>query len=387
MTIPSAFEMVGHIAHLNLRDEHLQYKHLITKVVLDKNKPKIKTVVNKVDAIHNDYRTMQLEVLAGNNSLVTTLVENGLRFQILELKACNRKAEAPQLLHVQRYCLENSERIIIKKMMACGKFRRYEDNRLKALARLANQRLQELMEADELKKKNRNKRKIRSKPVFEIPDDFVDWEVEYEEQQEQEDEEYSDHKASAAAKRRKTSSSNNNNSPKKKKESSGEGSSSSQPPPCPLPEEFKEVIRRLAQGGKRVTEEKLVIQKGLFKTDLAKGNNRLSIPFTQVLDHTFLTDDETHFLTTRDGNNKMNFKEVTIIEPSLELEKVKLCRWDMNKANGKNTSSNYVLNGAWSNVAQRNHLEPEDVVQLWSFRIDQELHLALVKIPHNNNNN
>ncbi|EYU19172.1 hypothetical protein ABFS82_13G176700 [Erythranthe guttata] len=81
-TIPSAFETVGHIAHLNLRDEHLQYKHLIAKVVLDKNKPKIKTVVNKVDAIHNDYRTMQLEVLAGNNSLVTTLVENGLRFQV-----------------------------------------------------------------------------------------------------------------------------------------------------------------------------------------------------------------------------------------------------------------------------------------------------------------
>ncbi|XP_012844719.1 PREDICTED: tRNA (guanine(37)-N1)-methyltransferase 1-like, partial [Erythranthe guttata] len=81
-TIPSAFETVGHIAHLNLRDEHLQYKHLIAKVVLDKNRPKKKTVVNKVDAIHNDYRTMQLEVLAGNNSLVTTLVENGLRFQV-----------------------------------------------------------------------------------------------------------------------------------------------------------------------------------------------------------------------------------------------------------------------------------------------------------------
>ncbi|XP_012827442.1 PREDICTED: B3 domain-containing protein At1g05920-like [Erythranthe guttata] len=270
--------------------------------------------------------------------------------------------------------------------MACRKFRRDENNRFKTLARLANQRLHELMEADEMKKKkNRNKRKFRSKPVFEIPDDFVDWEVEYEEQQEQEEEEeeYSDRKGSAA-KRRKSSS--NNNSPKKKKESSGEGLSSSQPPPRPLPEEFKEVIRRLAQGGKRVSEEKLVIEKGLFKTDLAKGNNRLSIPFTQVLDHTFLTDEETHFLTTRDGNNKMNFKEVTIIEPSLELEKVKLCRWDMNKANGKNTSSNYVLNGAWSNVAQRNHLEPDDVVQLWSFRIDQELHLALVKIPHNENN-
>ena len=52
------------------------------QVVLDKNKPKIQTVVNKIDAIHNDYRTMQLEVLAGNHSLVTVVVENGLRFHV-----------------------------------------------------------------------------------------------------------------------------------------------------------------------------------------------------------------------------------------------------------------------------------------------------------------
>ncbi|XP_042026517.1 tRNA (guanine(37)-N1)-methyltransferase 1-like [Salvia splendens] len=82
MIIPSSFETVGHIAHLNLKDEHLHYKHLIAKAVLDKNKPKIQTVVNKVDSIQNDYRTMQLEVLAGNNSLVTTLVENGIRFHV-----------------------------------------------------------------------------------------------------------------------------------------------------------------------------------------------------------------------------------------------------------------------------------------------------------------
>ncbi|KAK2639271.1 hypothetical protein Ddye_027066 [Dipteronia dyeriana] len=86
MIVPSAFETVGHIAHLNLRDEHLPYKRLIAKssfqVVLDKNKPKIQTVVNKIDVIHNDYRTMQLEVLAGNHSLVTIVVENGLRFNV-----------------------------------------------------------------------------------------------------------------------------------------------------------------------------------------------------------------------------------------------------------------------------------------------------------------
>ncbi|KAE8728228.1 tRNA (guanine(37)-N1)-methyltransferase 2 [Hibiscus syriacus] len=82
MIIPSAFETVGHIAHLNLKDEHLPYKNVIAEVVLDKKKPKIQTVVNKIDVIQNDYRKMQLEVLAGNHSLVTTVVENGLRFRV-----------------------------------------------------------------------------------------------------------------------------------------------------------------------------------------------------------------------------------------------------------------------------------------------------------------
>jgi tRNA (guanine37-N1)-methyltransferase len=52
------------------------------QVVLDKNKPKIRTVVNKTDAIQNDYRTMQLEILAGHDSLVTTVIESGLRFKV-----------------------------------------------------------------------------------------------------------------------------------------------------------------------------------------------------------------------------------------------------------------------------------------------------------------
>ncbi|CAH9138882.1 unnamed protein product [Cuscuta epithymum] len=82
MIVPSSFETVGHIAHLNLRDEHLPYKKHIAKVVLDKNKPRIQTVVNKIDVIDNDYRTMQLEILAGNHSLVTRLVENGVHFHV-----------------------------------------------------------------------------------------------------------------------------------------------------------------------------------------------------------------------------------------------------------------------------------------------------------------
>ncbi|XLU82164.1 hypothetical protein S245_005584 [Arachis hypogaea] len=82
MVVPSDFETVGHIAHLNLRSKHLPYKTLIEKVVPDKNKSKRQTVVNKIDSIHNEYRTIQLEVLVGNHSLVTTVVENGICFQV-----------------------------------------------------------------------------------------------------------------------------------------------------------------------------------------------------------------------------------------------------------------------------------------------------------------
>jgi hypothetical protein len=52
------------------------------QVVLDKNKPKMQTVVNKTDAIQNDYRTMHLEVLAGKDSLHTMVIENSLHFQV-----------------------------------------------------------------------------------------------------------------------------------------------------------------------------------------------------------------------------------------------------------------------------------------------------------------
>ena len=48
--IPSSFETVGHIAHLNLRDAHLPFKFLIAQVMLDKYGA-IKTVVNKIGAL------------------------------------------------------------------------------------------------------------------------------------------------------------------------------------------------------------------------------------------------------------------------------------------------------------------------------------------------
>ncbi|NXC49741.1 TRM5 methyltransferase, partial [Penelope pileata] len=79
--VTSGFSRVGHIAHLNLRDHQLPYRHLIGQVIIDKN-PGITCVVNKTNIIDNTYRNFQMEVLAGENNLVTKVKENNFSYEL-----------------------------------------------------------------------------------------------------------------------------------------------------------------------------------------------------------------------------------------------------------------------------------------------------------------
>ncbi|KAL2098906.1 hypothetical protein ACEWY4_005386 [Coilia grayii] len=78
--VTSGFSRVGHIAHLNLRDHQLPYRKLIGEVIVDKN-PGITCVVNKTNTIDSTYRNFQMEVLAGENNMVTKVRENGVHYE------------------------------------------------------------------------------------------------------------------------------------------------------------------------------------------------------------------------------------------------------------------------------------------------------------------
>ncbi|KAF2400490.1 hypothetical protein EJ06DRAFT_582318 [Trichodelitschia bisporula] len=79
--LPTGFTVVGHVAHLNLREPFLPYKHLIGQVILDKG-GNIRTVINKIDTVgeESEYRTFSYEVLAGPDDLNVEVKEQDCFF-------------------------------------------------------------------------------------------------------------------------------------------------------------------------------------------------------------------------------------------------------------------------------------------------------------------
>jgi tRNA (guanine37-N1)-methyltransferase len=79
--VQTAFEVVGHIAHVNLRDELRPYGALIGRVLLDKNLGAIRTVINKTGVIASEFRTFPMEVLAGDGDTKVDVRHCGARFR------------------------------------------------------------------------------------------------------------------------------------------------------------------------------------------------------------------------------------------------------------------------------------------------------------------
>ncbi|RPB24794.1 hypothetical protein L211DRAFT_807407 [Terfezia boudieri ATCC MYA-4762] len=80
--VPSGYTLTGDIAHLNLREAYLPYKQIIAQVILDKN-PIIKTVINKTEevGVTSEFRTFDMEILAGEPKTEVEVSESGCRFK------------------------------------------------------------------------------------------------------------------------------------------------------------------------------------------------------------------------------------------------------------------------------------------------------------------
>ncbi|KKY14104.1 putative trna methyltransferase trm5 [Phaeomoniella chlamydospora] len=80
--IPAGFAQVGHVAHVNIREQYLPYRHLIGQILLDKN-TNLKTVINKLEDVGTEsiFRTFPYEVLAGPDDLNVVVSHNDCTFR------------------------------------------------------------------------------------------------------------------------------------------------------------------------------------------------------------------------------------------------------------------------------------------------------------------
>ena len=94
---PTAFESIGHVAHLNLRQHHYPYRYLIGQVLLE-SVPTIDTVLIKLGEVSGPHRTYDFEIVAGKNTTYVQMMEANLHleFDLSNVYWCSRLSEERQ---------------------------------------------------------------------------------------------------------------------------------------------------------------------------------------------------------------------------------------------------------------------------------------------------
>jgi hypothetical protein len=137
-----------------------------------------------------------------------------------------------------------------------------------------------------------------------------------------------------------------------------------------MPTKFEDKIK-----GMQGSDIKLVIQKELTPSDLKANNNRLTIPSGQMKVE-FLSKKERFSIKKKEADKHFKGMEVALIEPGLQESTIFLKKWKLGNTNP------YVLSKPWIKVAERNKLKSSNTIQLWSFRVNESLHLALIKLDN-----
>lgn len=76
----TSYSKIGHILHINLKDNLLPYKSLIAQIYMDKTVG-CRTVINKAQSIENTFRNFQIDLLLGEPDYQVQVKENGVTFE------------------------------------------------------------------------------------------------------------------------------------------------------------------------------------------------------------------------------------------------------------------------------------------------------------------
>ncbi|XP_058763360.1 B3 domain-containing protein At5g38500-like [Vicia villosa] len=136
-------------------------------------------------------------------------------------------------------------------------------------------------------------------------------------------------------------------------------------PPPELPIRLKNLINFL--DGNNI---KYIMSKTLSQSDLNKNLKCLSMPLTQIKSN-FLTDKEKKILNTRDKKHRPVGLEVVVLDPNFKKFTMSLRMWDMT------STSIYNINQDWTLVLKENEFKEKQVFNIWSFRVNDKLHLLL----------
>ncbi|POO01488.1 B3 domain-containing protein [Trema orientale] len=152
----------------------------------------------------------------------------------------------------------------------------------------------------------------------------------------------------------------------------------------PRPEPEAVLPSGLAKGIQMMGGEDLrfVMEKELSATDVKKNNNRLSILRKDVEKAGFLREEEKERLKEREEKCKRRLKGIKVLvfdESMSNYYHLSLREWPM----GNTTVFNLVTN--WYSFLHHNRLQQNDIVRLWSFRLQSHLCFVVLKLGSNSN--
>ncbi|XP_019094701.1 PREDICTED: putative B3 domain-containing protein At2g27410 [Camelina sativa] len=135
------------------------------------------------------------------------------------------------------------------------------------------------------------------------------------------------------------------------------------------PDWLLKVMRREEKG----YNPKLISTRKLYKTDLGRIQGRLSVPYKQVKNPNFLTEEETRIIDEQAMKLRKQGVSVDLIDPQMKKHALELRKWKMSG------NWNYVFVVGWNHVVAANGFQVDDFFPLWSFRFGSgKLCFALV---------